>query len=65
MFGIKDEIFVLNNELKRKREELDKLDPKAEENRFKYANVKSEIYILESKIARLEEELSQQKSTTR
>ena len=44
---------MLTKQIKRKKEELDEIDPRLPDNRFKYANKKSELNVLYRKLEEL------------
>lgn len=56
MLTIKDDIYMLRKSIEQRKSELELLDPKNPDNRFKYANLKSEIEHDRRKLERLEAE---------
>lgn len=54
MLSTIDEIRMVRLEIKKKKEELEGIDPTLPENRFKYPNKKSELSCLEKKLESLE-----------
>ena len=50
MITIKDEIYMLENEIEKVKLELEEMDSKLPENRFRYANKKSELNSLYRKL---------------
>ena len=56
MIYIKDEIFMLEKEIKKLENELNLMDPNNPDNRFKYPSKISELNILKRKLEKLKEE---------
>lgn len=60
MISTKDEIFMVKQEIIRKREELERIDRKDPNNRFKFANIRSEINVLNQKLDDLNQKLQEE-----
>ena len=64
MLSLSDEIRMVEKELTMLNKELALMDPKAPENRFKYANKQSEINCLNKKLYQLRERQKQINKST-
>ena len=60
MLTTRDEIHIVNDSIKRKKQEISLIDPSDPNNRFKYANAKSELNMLISKLDSLSKRLQEE-----